>query len=222
MTRGRVQTRAGRAADSGRLSRRRLIAVGAAGGAGALLIACGGDSDTPDQQAAGTAATGTGGATAAETPKPGGSLREATITQAPHFSPYHPGADPSYVNTWRRVNGYYDTLWTFRAVDVPDRLTLRAAATVEQPDPATYVVKLHPARFHNRSPVNGRDVTAEDVAATVQFLTKPPASGSSFLQSGQDLKSVSAIDAQTVRFETFGPRAFFYEDGTGVVSRAVG
>ncbi|MGH2602357.1 MAG: ABC transporter substrate-binding protein, partial [Dehalococcoidia bacterium] len=166
--------------------------------------------------AAGTTAAGAGATTAAETPKPGGVIREATITQAPHFSPYHPGADPSYVNTWRRVNGYYDALWTFREVDVPDRLVLRAAASVEQPDPATYVVKLHPARFHNRPPANGGEVTAEDVAAVVQFLSKPPASGGSFLQSGKDLKAVTAIDAQTARFETFGPRAFFYEEGVGV------
>src|SRR5262249_52474075 len=61
----------------------------------------------------------------------------------------------------------------------------------------------------------GRDVTAGDVAAMVQFLSKPPASGGLFLQSGKDLKSVTAVDAQTLRFEMFGPRAFFFEDGGG-------
>jgi len=40
----------------------------------------------------------------------------------------------------------------------------------------------------------------------------PPASGGSFIQSGKDLKSVTAVDDQTLRFELFGPRAFFFEE----------
>ena len=82
---------------------------------------------------------------------------------------------------------------------------------MEQPDDTTYVVKLQPSKFHNAAPASGRDVTAEDEVATIQFLSKPPASGTSFLQSGKDLKSVEAIDPLTVKFTTFGPRAFFYE-----------
>ena len=79
-------------------------------------------------------------------------LREATITQAPHFSPYHPGADPSYVNFFRRVYGYYDYLWTFKDVDTAERMHLMLAASAEQPDATTVVVKLKPSKFHNRPP----------------------------------------------------------------------
>jgi peptide/nickel transport system substrate-binding protein len=191
-----------------------------AAGAAAFLVACGGD----DKQEGGSGAGSIGdrtpvtqGGTSAqqETPKPGGQLREATITQTPHFSPYHPGADPSYVNFFRRVYGYYDYLWTHKAVNSADRLHLMLAQSFEQVDPQTVVVKLKQAKFHNRPPANGRDVTSEDVAATVQFLTKPPATGGLFLQSGKDLKSVTAVDPLTVRFEMFGPRAFFFEELEG-------
>ena len=198
-------------------SRRMAVRAGlAATGAAAFLAACGGDDD--DNQGSGGAQPGTGGTQAAAegTPRQGGIYRQATITQAPHFSPYHPGADPSIINYWRRDYGYYEPLWGFKTAELTgDRLELRAAASYEQVDPTAVVVKLNPAKFHNRPPANGRDLVAEDVVALVEFLKKPPASGGSFIQSGKDLKSVTAVDAQTVRFETHGPRAFFFEEGGG-------
>jgi peptide/nickel transport system substrate-binding protein len=197
-----------------RLSRRGALLAGVSA---ALVAACGGDEKKgPAQGAANGAATAVSGtAAAAETPKPGGILRSVEITQPPHFSPYHPGADGSYINVWRRVRGYYEVLWHFKSVNVPERLALRTAEKVEQPDETTYIVKMRPTHFHNRAPANGREVTAEDVVACIQFLSKPPASGGSFIQSGKDLKSVTAVDKYTLRFETFGPRAFFYEEGGG-------
>lgn len=201
------------------IDRRRMMGTMALAGAGAsFALACGGSGKTAETSATtGPAGSSTGAPAAQETPKPGGIYRAATITQTPHFSPFHPGADPSYVNTWRRVNGYYEVLWYFKSVQASakDRLVMRLAQSVEQPDEATYIAKMNPSRFHNRAPANGRDVASEDVAATVQFLTKPPASGGAFLQSGKDLKAVSAVDPLTVKFETFGPRGFFYTNGGG-------
>ena len=201
-------------ARRGQVSRRRLIGGAAVISAGtAFALACGGGDKKEDAARGAATVAPAGGATAAaETPKPGGQLREATITQTPHFSPFHPGADPSYINTWRRVNGYYEPLWAIKDVRSSDRVALRLAASIEQPDESTYVVKMHPSTFHNRPPANGREVTAEDVVAVVEFLKKPPASGGSFIQSGKDLKSVTAVDKLTLRYETFGPRAFFYEN----------
>ena len=211
------QTAAGR-----RVGRRTLMRTGAVAGAAALLTACGGG----DKSGGGSGGTNLGQATAVTSgagaaeglAKPGGVFREATITQAPHFSPFHPGADPSYVNFFRRVYTYYDYLWTFKDVNTTDRLHPMLAASFEQVDPATVVVKLKPAKFHNRAPANGRDLTAEDVTQTVQFLTKPPATGGLFLQSGKDHKSATAIDNSTVRFEMFGPRAFFFEELQGAIN----
>jgi peptide/nickel transport system substrate-binding protein len=194
-----------------------------AAGAAAFLAACGGDDNQESSGTGGSIGDRTpvtqGGTTAQqETPKPGGQLREATITQTPHFSPFHPGADPSYINFFRRVYTYYDYLWTHKQINAADRLHLMLAQSFEQVDPQTVIVKLKQAKYHNRPPANGRDVTAEDVAATIQFLTKLPASGGLFLQSGKDLKSVTAVDPLTVRFEMFGPRAFFFEELEGGVN----
>ena len=203
------------------LRRRRLLQSGAAlSGAAAFAAACGSGSKestgSPSGQATSAAVSPSQAAAQnqQEQPKAGGTLREATVTQAPHFSPYHPGADPSFINTWRRVNGYYEPLWAFKTTkaDEKTRLSLRLAASVEQPDDSTYIVKMHPSTFHNRPPANGRKVTAEDMVASMQFLSKAPASGGSFLQSGKDIKAMTAVDDLTVRFETQGPRAFFWEN----------
>src|SRR5215204_2888733 len=193
-----------------RYGRRAALRGAGMAGATALLAACGGDNDR-NSTGARTPATDV----AAASPKMGGVLREATAVQSPHFSPFHPGADMSFVNYWRRVYGYYDYLWTFKDVDIAERLHLMLASSTEQPDPTTVIVKLTPSRFHDRAPANGREVTADDVVETVRFLSKPPASGGQFLQSGKDLKSVTATDLSSVRFEMFGPRAFFYEELQG-------
>ncbi|MGH2588312.1 MAG: ABC transporter substrate-binding protein, partial [Dehalococcoidia bacterium] len=134
----------------------------------------------------------------------------------PHFSPFHPGADPSYVNTFRRSWGYYDELWGLKAIKDSDKLDLRLAASLEQPDSVTTIVKMQPSTFQNRAPANGRDVTAEDVAAIVEFLRKPPASGGAYLQ-GPDFKGITAIDPLTVRYEGNKPYSFFLEVGSPVI-----
>ncbi|MGE0541984.1 MAG: ABC transporter substrate-binding protein [Dehalococcoidia bacterium] len=206
--------------QDGRYGRRVVLrsALVAAGSA-AFLAACGGDSDTQTgSQSSGGSALSTGATAAAEegTPKPGGQLREATITQAPHFSPYHPGADPSYVNFFRREWGYYDRLWALKDIKDADKLDLMLASSLEQPDDVTTIVKMPPSKFQNRAPANGRDVTAEDVAAAVEFLRKPPASGGAYLQ-GKDFKGATAVDPLTIRYEGNNPYAFFLEVASPVI-----
>ena len=90
-------------------------------------------------------------------------------------------------------------------------MVLELAQSIEQPDETTYIVKMQPSTFHNRAPANGRAVTSDDIVQNLTFLSKPPASGGTFLQSGNDLKSVEGVDPLTLKFTTFGPRAFFYE-----------
>ncbi|MGH2588311.1 MAG: ABC transporter substrate-binding protein, partial [Dehalococcoidia bacterium] len=185
-------------------------------GAAAFLAACGGDSEDETQGSSSTQPAAGTAAAQQVTPKPGGQLREATITQAPHFSPFHPGADPSYVNTFRRSWGYYDDLWGLKNIKDTDKLDLRLAAGIEQPDDVTTIVKMQPSTFQNRAPANGRDVTAEDVAAIIEFLRSPPASGGAYLQ-GPDFKGISAVDNLTVRYEGNKPYAFFLEVASPVI-----
>ena len=195
-----------------RLGRRTAVRTGlAAAGATAFLVACGGDSNNNEgTSGAQTAVSGTAAAAAEGAPKPGGQLREATITQAPHFSPFHPGADPSYINFWRREWGYYDTLWKLKDIKESDKMDLLLATGLEQPDNLTVIAKMKQSKFHNRPPANGRDVSAEDIAATVMFLTKPPASGGAYLQS-RDFKAATAVDPLTVRFEGNKPYSLWQE-----------
>ncbi|MHB8574661.1 MAG: hypothetical protein ACYDCQ_04955 [Dehalococcoidia bacterium] len=121
-----------------RMGRRSLLQASGLTGAAAFLAACGGSNNSKSAAptaaattapaasasavASATSASGTaapGGSPAAKatvaavaTPgKLGGTLREGDNTQTPHFSPFHPGADPSFINFWRRSYGYYDHLW---------------------------------------------------------------------------------------------------------------
>src|SRR5689334_10092732 len=95
-----------------RLGRRTVLGGIAAAGGAAFIAACGGSDKSSSGGSSGSTGTSIGQSTpvtqgaaaAAEGPgKPGGILREATITQTPHFSPFHPGADPSYINFFRRI-----------------------------------------------------------------------------------------------------------------------
>ncbi len=200
-----------------RVGRRRALAGAAGLGAAAALSACGGGSDSgggSDQSGAGKDDG---------TAKPGGIWRTADNVVPPHFSPIHRGSDPSAVNTWRRDFGYYDRLWGLRNTSDPARqLYMRLASSVEQVDELTVIAKMREAYYHDQkqskfnSQVNGRQATAEDVAAVVEFMkaAKPGEILASAITSGKDLKSVTAVDKLTLRYEMFRPLAFFYESGS--------
>jgi peptide/nickel transport system substrate-binding protein len=179
-------------------------------GAAALsLVGCGGgDGDDGGSQPEGVSED-------EGTPKRGGVWKQSTITLPTHFSPFHPGADPSFVNTWRRSTGYYDYLWATREVTDPTRQRYgRWAQSWEIIGDTTVNVKLNQLNFHTipgNQYATGRAATAEDLVKTIEFLKVPPATGTSFVKSGTDLKSVTAIDPTTLRYEMFGPRAFFFE-----------
>ncbi|MBI4082226.1 MAG: ABC transporter substrate-binding protein [Candidatus Lambdaproteobacteria bacterium] len=74
-----------------------------------------------------------------------------------------------------------------------------------QPTPTTYVLKLHQGvRFHAKPPVNGRELTAEDVKWTYDRMMKQSPEKRLF----PTLKNTMAVDPYTVRFELkapFGP-----------------
>jgi peptide/nickel transport system substrate-binding protein len=79
------------------------------------------------------------------------------------------------------------------ALIIPEALV---AQSWEQPDDTTYLFKLNPAaKWHNIPPVNGRQITAQDVAysATRQIDLKVSAG---FLP---DVERFTAVDAGTVR-----------------------
>ena len=215
-----------------RVSRRSMLrgaGIAGVGLAGAALIGCG-DDDDDDVAAPAPAAGGGGQAAPAATvdpdaPRAGGTIRYATITVAPHFSAWHPGADPSFINTFRRDNGYYDTLWDIRESNDPARIVQNILAeTIEQVSETEVVVTMREAFFHDNpksdsnAAVGARQITAEDVVARIEFLqdtdNNGAASSNSFLAT--ELASVEAIDDLTIRYVTNRPAAFFFEENEGV------
>jgi peptide/nickel transport system substrate-binding protein len=79
------------------------------------------------------------------------------------------------------------------------------AAGWTQPGPTTYVVTLKKGvRFHNKPPVNGRELTSEDVKFTFERLIKSPEA-----RLFPTLKAVTTPDRYTVRFELSAPFSSF-------------
>jgi len=79
------------------------------------------------------------------------------------------------------------------------------AASWTQPNPTTYVVTLRKGvHFHNKPPVNGRELTSEDVKFTFERMTKSPEA-----RLFPTLKAVTTPDKYTVRFELSAPFSSF-------------
>src|SRR5689334_14675185 len=79
-----------------------------------------------------------------------------------------------------------------------------------QPNETTYVFKLRKGvRWHNKPPVNGRELTAEDVRYTVErFLTVKGNANAYMLRS---VDKVEPLDKYTVKFTPKEPFAWFLD-----------
>jgi len=79
------------------------------------------------------------------------------------------------------------------------------AASFSQPNPTTYVVALKKGvRFHGKPPVNGRELTSEDVKFTFERVAASPEA-----RLFPTLKRVSTPDRYTVQFELSAPFSAF-------------
>ncbi len=154
-----------------RVSRRKVLAGAAVGGAtvGAIaIVGCGGSS----KKSSGTP----GGSTPGSTPTPG-------VTNGDQDGPAKPGGilnirqggplpsmkvfGPSILALAQGLYlGFttYDHMW-YTPTDTGVR-ELFLATQVEQPDALTVIATLGNAVFHDKPPVSGRKVTAEDVVAS--------------------------------------------------------
>ncbi len=138
------------------------------------------------------AALGTAPASAV-TPKPGGTLKIALRS------------DPATLDCHAISSSHvafvlfpaYSTLLKFDADKYPAIIGDLATSWSVSPDGLDYTFKLHPGiRFHD-----GSALTSQDIKATYDRLRNPPPGVVSLRQSQlSDLKSVEAIDPQTVKF----------------------
>ncbi|MGH2584469.1 MAG: ABC transporter substrate-binding protein, partial [Dehalococcoidia bacterium] len=198
-----------------RLSRRRVMragGLGAAGFAAAALIGCGG-SDDDDQQS--TSSTGaSAGTDAAGAPKRGGTFLGVVGVDVPHLD-VHTGRWP----IGNMAGLFHAQLLQFKP-DTSDRnryeiVPSMAQAMPEQPDDTTYVFKLRPGvTFHNVAPVNGRDVTVEDVVWSLNRVgaagLSPPDNAYYTVRSRYNaIDAIEPVDATTLRIRTKAPVAPF-------------
>jgi peptide/nickel transport system substrate-binding protein len=147
--------------------------------------------------------------TMAQTPKRGGMIA-LRLWDPPHFDPY------------LQVSYKTHTVYSFthsRLVKhkvgpgvVPGTFAIEGdlAESWSQPDETTYIFKLRRGvRWQPKPPVNGRELTAEDVVYSVErFRTVKGNANASMLKP---LDRVEAIDRNTVRFTLKEPFAWFLD-----------
>ena len=196
-----------RKAASSRLSRRRFVGGAAMAGAGATslaLVGCGNDDDDddvapppPDDDDNGEPAPTP---TPDDEPQDGGTLRTGTFLDVLGIDPH---IEVSVgLTTAQRV---YTYLIGFDNVNNEYKNLL--ASGVEQPSETEFVFTLRDdVRFQDIAPVNGRQVTAEDVLYSFErFRDLPEAQNNDFFRFFTD--SMEAIDDQTFRLTTVMPYA---------------
>ncbi len=194
---------------AGRLSRRKFMGSAAgvgAGAAGLALVGCGNDDDTPADDTANGNGNGNGD-DAAPQPTPdesevqrGGRLRTGTYLDVLGIDPH---IEVSVgLTTAQRVYTYLG-----RMDDVHNEFHPLLASDHEQPSDTEHIFHLREdANFHDIAPVNGRQVTAQDVLYSLErFRDLPEAQNNDFFK--EVVESMEAVDDYTFRVTTHVPYA---------------
>jgi peptide/nickel transport system substrate-binding protein len=151
----------------------------------------------------------TPGAARAQTPKRGGTL-SLRLWDPPHFDHM---LTISY-KTNIALSFTHSRLVKHRTGPnvVPGTFPLEGdlAESWTQPNETTYVFKLRRGvRWHNKPPVNGRELTADDVRYSIErFLTVKGNANAYMLRS---VDKVEAVDTHTVKFTLKEPFAWFLD-----------
>ncbi|MGD9932735.1 MAG: ABC transporter substrate-binding protein [Dehalococcoidia bacterium] len=197
------------------MPRRRFMAGAASTGAGLTAISvvgCGSD----DEDAATAAATatavstsGTASQTAASTsPRQGGRLRFAAQGEPSSLDPYAyiTQADQSPASLWYSRLFRYESGPGIGDTEYIVKPDVAASLPEFADEGTTLVVKLRPnVRFHNKAPVNGRAIVAEDITYTLERFRAVSVRAASF----NIVDSVETPDTETVVFHLKTPSASF-------------
>lgn len=197
-------------AHNRRISRQRFLrgtGVLVTGAGAAAVVGCGGDDD---DEGSGVAGSPTAASTA-----PDGEISEITPGgKLVRAHPYPEGAlslDPHTQESdgsQQSIRVIYSNLLKYQEEEPGQRVMVgELAESWERPDELTVVFKLRPGvKFQNLPPVNGREMTAEDVVYSFERMkTDDPryVMRSTFAM----LEKIEAIDANTVRMTTPFPYA---------------
>ena len=146
---------------------------------------------------------------AAQTPKRGGTFRLRSHVQPVHFDPHATLA----FSTMIPLSFAYSRLVKVKAGSsvVPGTQPVEAdlAESWERQGDTAYVFKLKKGvRFHNKPPVNGRELTAEDVKFTYERFLASPNPNRGTLEA---IDKIEAVDKYTVKFTLKEPFAWFVD-----------
>src|SRR5499426_28598 len=145
----------------------------------------------------------------AQTPKRGGTLAIRTY-DPPHFDPFQTISYKTHI----ALSFTHSRLLKHKAGPsvVPGTFPIEGdlAESWTQPNDTTYVFKLRRGvKWHNKPPVNGRELTADDVVYTVdRFMTLKGNANAYMLAS---VSKVEAVDKYTVKFTLKEPFAWFLD-----------
>jgi peptide/nickel transport system substrate-binding protein len=149
-------------------------------------------------------------AAAAQAPKRGGTLRLTVITDPLGFDPHQTISFATMVP----LSFVYSRLVKVKAGPSVKPMTYPIepdlAESWTQPSDTTYVFKLKKGvRWHPKPPVNGRELTADDVKYTYErFLTLKGNPNRPVLES---IEKIEALDKHTVKFTLSEPNAWFLD-----------
>jgi len=171
------------------LSRRELLALGGAGLA--------------------TAAQARFSPALAQSPKRGGTL-SLRLWDPPHFDPHQTISYKTHI----AYSFTHSRLLKHKAGPAvpPGTFPIEGdlAESWSQPNETTYVFKLRKGvRWQNRPPVNGRELTAEDVVYSVERFRTLKGNANAYMLSSLD--KVEAIDKHTIKFTLKEPYVWFLD-----------
>src|SRR5262245_7669035 len=150
------------------------------------------------------------GVASAQTPKRGGTFRLRSHVAPVHFDPHQTLA----FSTMIPLSLAYSRLVKIKggSAVVPGTQPVEAdlAESWERQGDSVYMFKLRKGvRWHNKPPVNGRELTAEDVKFTYdRFLTIKGNANRPVLEM---VDKVDAVDKYTVKFTLKEPNAWFID-----------
>jgi peptide/nickel transport system substrate-binding protein len=150
--------------------------------------------------AAGAAVALTTGVADAQTPKKGGVLKFAVSAEPPNYD-CHSNSSFAFIHP---VRPHYSTLLKFDAPNYPKIVGDLAETWETAKDGLSYTFKLRQkVKFHD-----GSALTSEDVKATYDRITNPPAGVVSLRKAAySDIASIEAPDPQTVVVKLKAPNA---------------
>jgi peptide/nickel transport system substrate-binding protein len=170
------------------VSRRHLLALGGLTVAGATLAPS---------------------STRAQTPKRGGTIALRTW-DPPHFDPFQTISYKTHI----ALSFTHSRLLKHKAGPsvVPGTFPIEGdlAESWTQPTDTTYVFKLRKGvKWHNKPPVNGRELTADDVVFSVNHFLTVKGNANAYMLKSVD--KVEAVDKYTVKFTLKEPFVWFLD-----------